>query len=293
MKTNLTYILAFSFVQCLVSTAIMIMTKDLYLHGSHINPLQTVAIRNIIALVVLLPVIVPMVLKTYKRVNYRLSLSRGVISTISMSLWALCYSNVPLHTATSVSFLAPIITFLLAGVFLSEKITKLKLSAMFCSFGGVVLTLQPELVDVDFTFLFALIICVVLFGAGNVLNKVQTAIVNPPQLISYYTIWVAVLSFIFAIPVWQDLAFLDVIKYLLPIGILTAIANYFGLLVYKNAKIATIQSLDFLRLIFAILADIFVFKNDISLRSIFGACVIFLSAFCVIYSDYLFHKCQK
>jgi drug/metabolite transporter (DMT)-like permease len=70
-------------------------------------------------------------------------LLRTVFLVAAMSCYFLAIARIPLATAISAFFVAPIVAMMLAVVFLGEALTALKIASLALGFGGVLAILRP------------------------------------------------------------------------------------------------------------------------------------------------------
>ncbi|WP_151704721.1 DMT family transporter [Nitrincola alkalilacustris] len=124
---------------CLVSSGIFIrqVSADL--------PTEvTVLMRNLLGLVVLLPLIFHAGITTLKTDRIRLHLVRSLLGVAAMSCLFYAWANLPLAQAALLKQTAPFFIPIFAFFWLGERIAPMVKWAILLGFSGVLLVLQPQ-----------------------------------------------------------------------------------------------------------------------------------------------------
>jgi drug/metabolite transporter (DMT)-like permease len=168
--------------------------------AAELHPLQIVFFRNLFALLFLLPWILRggmSVLKTDKIGFYTL---RAVVAFISMVTWFIGVSLVPLSTATSLNFTAPLFATIGAALILKEKVRRRRWTAIAVGFLGVIVILRP-FGPVDANMLLILgSAATAAMGAITVKFLLRTE--SPAAVVCYMVIYLTPVSLVPALFVW-------------------------------------------------------------------------------------------
>jgi S-adenosylmethionine uptake transporter len=277
-------------IHILISNAIVIISKYVFT-SVKINPFVFVFLRNVVAFLILLPVILPVFLKTYKTHNFFLSFFRSFTGILAMSLWSYGYSHIPLSTATTLTFIVPIITLILARFILKEKTSLSRWLIVCLGFAAVVLALRPSFGSSNIYFIL-IGICTVLWSFANIFRKISSKSGGLKSFLCYYSFWSVILTFIVALPfisLPELKAGFSVHSLIIPLvmitGVLTAVINIMSFNTYKNNDVGVVQGFDFFRLIFVSIADVFLFNTSIHANLFIGSFLIVVCGIWLVYHE--------
>lgn len=261
----------FFFWSTFFGSLIAIITK-VVINVSGLHATQVIAMRNILSLVFISYLIVTIVPKTYKTIEYKHYFIRSFFGTISMILWAFCVSGLPLNISTSLSFTVPIFSILLASLILKERLTTARLITALFGFVGVLIIMRPQLSHINFYYI-VMIFNVVIWAYVNVFTKLLTNKSSPKTVLVWYLLFTAVISLIIALPTWQPIPLAA-----WPLLILLALSAILNTLcittAYSFGQISGVQILDFLRLIFTSIFSFFLFGEHLDIHTVMGSAVI-------------------
>ena len=280
MKTETALLTGFFMIvgQIILATGIVVLSKYAFVN-SDINPFFFLFLRQFLSVLLLLPFILPVFLKTYKTHNFLVSFQRSAINITALALWSFGYAGIPLSVATTFTFAVPVFTIFIAEFYLKERVTIFHKIVLGISIFGIILALRPSFTSPNIHYVITLL-ATFLWSISNIVRRISSTKTDFKTWICYYSFWSAILTFLFALPFFSKVPL-----YLVPIiviaGILTAITNYLLFNIYKDHEASFVQSFDFLRLVFVSIADVFIFKQSLSLY-------IFIGSFFIIASSILF-----
>ncbi|MEM9059587.1 MAG: DMT family transporter [Pseudomonadota bacterium] len=130
------------------------------------------AVRGAVALMVLVPLIV--ILGGPHRLLtplWALHFVRGVLFAIGFSLFYAAFPFMGLAEVSTIFFAAPLITALLAVLFLGERIGWRRVAALVVGFVGVVIAMAPDTGGLNWVAILPLL-CAVFYAAGQVMARV-------------------------------------------------------------------------------------------------------------------------
>ena len=148
------------------------------------------------------------------RKTLRLHLARGVLVTVMAFLFFWGIGRVPLAQAIALTFIAPLISLVLASMLLGEQIGRRSLAGSFIAFAGVVVIVVGQAdadLGLDVLLGSAAIIGSALCYAGNIVMMRSQALAAKPLEINFFqavtvmAMWLAALPFIGfpELPGWQ------------------------------------------------------------------------------------------
>ncbi|GEO20388.1 membrane protein [Cyclobacterium qasimii] len=206
--------------------------------------------------------------------NKKLLVIRGVVGSVGLITFFYTLQHIPLASAVTIQYLGPIFTSILGIFIVKEKVKPKQFLFFAIAFSGVIMIegFDPR---IDSLFLAIGITSALFSGlAYNVIRKLKNT--EHPLVIVFYfplvTIPIAgVLSYFFwKQPEGWDWAFL------LLIGILSQLAQYFMTISYQNANLAKVSNLNYIGIIFALGFGFILFDETYNLFT-YGGMLLVLS----------------
>jgi S-adenosylmethionine uptake transporter len=212
------------------------------------------------------------------RAALRIHVVRSVIITIMAFLFFWGIGRVPLAQAIALTFIAPLISLLLAGVFLHEKIGARSVAGSAVAFAGVlVIVFGQARADVgnDVLLGLAAIIGSALCYAVNIILMRHQALAAKPLEINFFqcltilAIWIALLPLV-GVPDWPGGQWLW-------IGIASLLSTSGTLLfawAYARGEASYLAATEYSGFLWAALCGWLVFRESVSLYTLAGAVLI-------------------
>ncbi len=219
-----------------------------------------------------------------------------IFRSLSLVLMTYCFfaslSKLPLVEATIISFLFPLITVLLSPILLNEKITFSSLIAVCIGFLGMVVALIPN-ADLN-TFnenndwLFGSLLGIAsafFFSLYQILTRVIANKDSAVTSLIFSGLAGLFLTSIFVIinvdPVSLGKAWKSPLIYewlfLIFVGTLGAIGQFFILLAYSKARALTLAPISYIHLLWATIFGYLIFNYVLNIQTLFGALLIIFS----------------
>jgi S-adenosylmethionine uptake transporter len=205
---------------------------------------------------------------------------RGGLLFIAMSLWSHSIQEVPVTTATIMSFTVPLFVLLLASIFLQESVTWSMWIATLMGFGGIVLVLPP--VHWSFSSTFVLFVsAAMLFGLLDIINKKYVEQESMLCMLFYSTLTATLLlafpaMYVGSMPTGYTLL------WLLGLGIGSNLILYFLLKSFTLTSVSSLAPFRYLELLISMGVG-YVFFGDLPPRhSYWGATIIICCTLFVI-----------
>ncbi|MBT5185358.1 MAG: DMT family transporter [Kordiimonadaceae bacterium] len=247
-----------------------------YLSILDLHPFMTAFIRTFIAIIVLSPTFYKVGLPGLKTTKLKLHLIRGLASGTAVICSFYAVTAIPLANATSYSFIAPIITTVLAVIFLNEKIHLPRITSVIIGFIGMLIVLRPGMtpfssgVGASLIAALAIAIAIICIRALSHTEK--------PNVIAIYSLLITLpFSFIFALFKWSWPTS-EQWQILILIGFCAAVAQYSLSRAFSYSETSAIMPIDFTRLLFAATIGYFYFDETPDFYTFLGATIILCSA---------------
>ncbi len=233
-----------------------------------------VMLRNLFALAFFLPHFFYGKKSIFKTNNLQLHVSRGIIGMSSMFFWFYSVSVLPLAEATSISFVGPILTTIVAVLFLKEKAKANVWIAVIIGFAGVMIILRPGFKQLQLAHL-SNIMAVTLWAVTNCLIKTMTKTEKPQTIVAYMSLVMFIFSIPFGLFHLQAVDLNAVICFVF-LGIFSNLTHMSLSIALSKADLSFVQPFDFTRLIFTIIIAYFFFSEPLDSWVLIGSAVIFL-----------------
>ena len=199
-------------------------------------------------------------------------ISRGLLFISSLLMAIYSYTQVGLVLTHALMAVFPLLTVLLSGVFLEEKITRIKIVAVGVGFLGVIIIINP--INLQFSLVSILpLISAVTFSIYAVLTRKVSSTDNTET--SFF--WVSLVSAI-AITVpsplfYKPIQFSDM-YFLLLLCMFSLVGHFLLTNAYRHAEASVLQPFSYFHLFFASLVGIIFFKDPLTISTITGGSLI-------------------
>lgn len=200
--------------------------------------------------------------------NKKLLALRGVVGAVGLIAFFYNLQAIPLASAVTINYLAPIFTTILGVFIVKEKVRAMQFVYFGISFIGVVIIqgFDPRISFMDLS--VGLVAALAMGVAYNVIRKISNT--EHPLVIMFYFPFITVpIASIISFFVWVQPKGWDWLI-LLAVGLLTQFAQYFMTLAYQNANLSKISSLTYLSIVYALGFGFFVFDETFTLVSFSG-----------------------
>jgi drug/metabolite transporter (DMT)-like permease len=204
--------------------------------------------------------------------NKKLLFYRGIAGCLGLIGSYYTLQNIPLASAVTLNYLSPLFTAVM-GIFLVKQ----KLKPIQLLFFGIALTgvwlIKGFDARVSLSDVFIGLGAALFAGlAYNIIAILKTS-EHPLVIILYFPMVTLPITGIYCLFHWEMPQGIDWL-YLLFIGITTQIAQYYMTKSYQTANLAKVSILNYLGVIYALLAGYFFFNETYSLLSLIGIVVI-------------------
>ncbi|WP_373497693.1 DMT family transporter [Aquiflexum sp.] len=239
----------------------------------HIPAIEIILFRSVFSLVLTYILLKRENLPVFGN-NKKLLVLRGVAGSIGLIAFFYTLQNIPLASAVTLNYLAPIFTTILGIFIVKEKVRARQFLYFGVSFLGVLIIegFDPRISVFDLS--IALIASLGMGVAYNIIRKLSNT--EHPLVIMFYfpfiTIPFATLAsyFFWVLPTgWDWLV-------LLAVGLLTQFAQYFMTLAYQNSQLSKVASLSYVGIIYALGFGFFIFGETFNIMAYLGMALVLL-----------------
>ncbi|MBT6634452.1 MAG: DMT family transporter [Gammaproteobacteria bacterium] len=243
--------------------------------SENLHILEVVFFRNLLAFIVMLPLLTSTGLAAIKMNNTKLFLMRGFFGAIGMLAGFTCLTLIPLAQATAISFSKPIFITIGAAIFLGEIIKARRIAAIIIGIIGMLIIVQPGVNSLSFGIMLA-IIAALAHSVNALIVKKLTLTDSPQAIVTWMVIILIPITFIPAVAVWQWPS-LETWLYLWGIAIVGTLAHFSWTKSYTMAEITSLESIEFIKLPIMALFGWMIFSEIPGTWTWIGGSIIFLS----------------
>ena len=244
------------------------------------HPAQTVFLRLLFALILILPFALRARLTFSKTQQLKTHMLRSAVGICAMWVWFMSISIVPITDQTALSFLAPIFTTLGAILFLKEIVRIRRWLAIIIGLFGAIVIVRPGFAELSVGHLYA-VGSAMMMGMSMLLIKHLTAKDSPLMIVFFSHIFMTPLAFVPAMLVWSHFP-PELYLYLMGFAPFAFFGHFALAKAYSLADASFVAALDYARLPFAALIGWLMFAEFSDIWTWIGASIIFASAFYIV-----------
>jgi len=246
------------------------------LMNAGVHPFQVVFLRNLFAVLMLVPLLVWRGPSLGRTDQLGLYFGRVLCSLVGMLAWFYALSLIPIGEVTAISFLSPLFGTLGAIFLLGETVRWRRWAALVVGFAGAMIILRPSDTSIGVGQLCA-ILSAVSMGLTVVLVKQLTGRDDPDKIVFLTNLLLTPMSLVPALFVWHWLP-LTAWPYVLGMGLCAMLGHITLVRGYAATDASLAQTFEFSRLPFVVLLGYLAFAETIDAWTWIGALIIFASA---------------
>ncbi|MFT6633021.1 MAG: drug/metabolite transporter (DMT)-like permease [Bacteriovoracaceae bacterium] len=257
----------------LIASLFFSIINALVKYFAHIPAIEIVFFRSVVSLVISYYSIRSLKIKIFNE-HTPLLLGRGISGAIALSLYFYTIQHMPLATAVTILYLAPIFTIILAIVLVKEYPNKWQWPFFILSFIGAALmkNIDPR----ASLFHFSMGVTAAFFaGLAYTFIRLLKDKAHHSLVIFYFPLVTIPFCLPFLSSNWVSPTPLELVG-LLSIGIFTQIAQVFMTKAYMAEQASKISHFNYLTCFYAFATGIIFFDEHLSPLSIFGLCLVFV-----------------
>ena len=222
---------------------------------AHYPPLQVAALRGAASL----PFVLAWALATVGvmpllRVRWSLHLLRGVLGVTMMVSFVYAITSLPLSTAYSVFFVAPLLITALSVPVLGEKVGPRRWTAIAIGLIGVLVLLRPSGEGLISLAALAVLLSALMYAISAITVRVLARTDSTQSMMVWLMTMIAVGAGVLAIPGWMPLRAADG-WLILAVGITGALGQYAITEAFRRGQASLIAPLEYTALVWGVLLD--------------------------------------
>jgi drug/metabolite transporter (DMT)-like permease len=241
-----------------------------------LHPFEVVFLRNLLACVMLLPLLAWRGASLLQSNQFSLYGVRVVISLLSMQAWFYALSLIPIGEVTAITFLAPVFGTLAAIFLLGERVRLRRWSAIIVGFLGAMIILRPGMAPLGLGQACA-VFTAMSMGFAAIMIKQLTAIDDPDKIVLLTNLMLTPLSLVPALLVWTWPS-VEALVPVLGMGLMAVLGHATLVRGYAATDASLAMTFEFSRLPFAVGIAYLAFGETIDAWTWVGAAIIFASA---------------
>jgi drug/metabolite transporter (DMT)-like permease len=238
---------------------------------AHIPAIEIVFFRSLIALILSFAALRSQGVYIWGN-NRLMLLSRGMFGATSLILFFITLQNMPLASATVIHYVAPIFTAILAAFFLKEKVYPLQWAFFLMSFAGI---LCIKSFDARLSWLYVGLGVAASFAASMAYNTIRKMSQTEHSLVIvfYFPLVATPVAALLMLSDWVWPQGSDFF-FLLMVGLLAQIAQVWLTRAYQRENAATVASVSYFGIVYALGLGFVFFNESFSLQSILGMALV-------------------
>jgi drug/metabolite transporter (DMT)-like permease len=217
-------------------------------------------------------------------------ISRGTVGVMAMGLNFTAVAYLALPDITAILYAAPIITVILAAIFLGEQVRAVRIGAVLAGLVGVMIIMWPQLQgwgDGDDLRAFGAMLAIMaacFIAVAKILVRKLVG-VDPPSTVVIYASFTAIALSLFTIPfgwVWPTG---PEFALLLAAGLAGGVGQLMLTTAYTHAEASTIAPFDYSSMIFALAFGYLFFGDLPTAQTLLGAAIVISAGLVIIWRE--------
>lgn len=234
-------------------------------------------IRSLFGLVFVTPFVVPQFSEVVKTNRKGLHLARVVLVALALGCTYYAYRNLPIAVASTIGFTGPLITTLLAVLFLKDKVTPQRWGLIILGYASVLLVVHPQPAQLSFPLIIDLIGNLAM-SISIIVTKRLSSTESSLRMLFFSTVASTIIGGGLALMAWNTPDMTNMIK-LLFVGSLGAFSQFSYLQSLKYGKPSFVAPFEYSRLVLAIPIGFFFFNEVPNIMVLMGATLIIFSTY--------------
>ena len=195
-------------------------------------------------------------------------ISRGLLFISSLLMAIYSYTQVGLIVTHALMAVFPLLTVLLSGLFLEEKITRIKIVAVGVGFIGVTIIINP--INLEFSFVSVLpLISAVTFAIYAVLTR-KVASTDNTETSFFWVSLVSAIAITIPSPLFYKPIQLSDLYFLILLCTFSLVGHFLLTNAYRHAEASVLQPFSYFHLFFASLVGIIFFQDPLTTSTVAG-----------------------
>lgn len=240
---------------------------------SHIPAIEIILFRSVISMVISLYFLSRQKVNIWGN-NRPVLLGRGISGALALVIYFSLLQQIPLATASTLQYLAPIFTTVIGIFIVGEKVRNIQWLFFAISFGGI-LVIQGFDPRISYVHLIMGLSASLFMGfAYNFIRKLKTD-EHPLVIIFYFPLVMLPISAVWSSFVWVQPEGYDWVVLIL-VGIFTQIAQFLMTKAYQQEELNKVSILSYIGIIYSLLFGYFIFDETYNLVTYGGMALVLL-----------------
>ncbi|MFY0685686.1 MAG: DMT family transporter [Cyclobacteriaceae bacterium] len=257
----------------LIATFVFSLMKVFVKLITHIPVIEIILFRSIISLVISYYFLTRQKVSVFGN-NKPLLISRGLSGAVGLGLNFYLLQEIPLATASVLTYLAPIFSTLIGIYLVKERVKHAQWIFFGMSFIGVIIIQGFDVRVSTWHLLIGITTSFFMGLAYNFVRKLNTT-EHPLVIIFYFPLVLMPIASIWSYFVWVQPVGMDWV-YLLLVGICTQVAQYYMTKSYQQAEISKVSILNYLGIVFSLSFGYFIFDENFTIMVYVGMTMVMI-----------------
>lgn len=238
---------------------------------------EKIFVRNFLGMLFILPIILKdkSMLKMNTEAIYKLTI-RSILGFLGLATYYFAIDKMVLADATILNKLNVFFVMIFSFLFLSEKLKKYQLIAIFFAFVGAIFVIKPTFNFEITPSLFALFSAAFAGGAYTAVRSLSGK-VKPVVIVFYFSTFTSIVSIIMLTNTEIVIPTFNEALLLLLMAVSATIAQVLMTTAYRFAEASKISIYNYSSIVFAIISTLVIFSKIPDIYSIIGAVIIIFS----------------
>ena len=195
-------------------------------------------------------------------------ISRGLLFISSLLMAIYSYTQVGLIVTHALMAVFPLLTVLLSGLFLEEKITRIKIVAVGVGFVGVIIIINP--INLEFSLVSVLpLISAVTFAIYAVLTR-KVASTDNTETSFFWVSLVSAMAITIPSPLFYKPIMFSDLYFLILLCMFSLVGHFLLTNAYRHAEAIVLQPFSYFHLFFASIVGIIFFQDPLTISTVAG-----------------------
>ena len=252
---------------------------------------QILFVRCAVGSLILLPIVLKDKSVFVSRKTLRLYLIRGILTFSSVASWLYLLKYADFTAMIAIGFLAPLLTSVLAIVFLGEEYTRLKTAALLIGFSGTLIIIEPFNINFNIYLVFA-ILSTFFWSVSLIMVKRLSTDQKPMTVAFFLAAVMAPLSFVVALPTWQWPTQSEWF-YILVFTLLATITQFSLTKAFSKTDVTVLMPIGYIELVFAAIFSYIVFENLVAINTLIGGAIVLGGGYIIVRNEHKKKHCKE
>lgn len=214
----------------------------------------------------------------------KLHMGRAFLGVVSLMLYFYAFTVIPLTEARAIALTGPLVSSLLAIIWLKEMLVPGRVVALVIGFAGALIIVQPGTEGFSFVSLYV-VIAVGMWSVIDIIVKLLSKTESTQCQLFYLTGGMTLFSLPAALYVWQMPESLVQWLWLAGLGVIFFVNVIAVFNAFKHADVTVVMPFDFMGMVFTAVIAYLAFQEIISVPTMIGGLIIVVSSVYIAYLE--------